>query len=708
MAKRPVVEPSSLLPLEAEAKYRALSDEIAGHDRRYHQDDAPTISDADYDALRIRLVAFEAAFPHLKSAASSSVGAAPSGKFAKIRHAVPMLSLGNAFEDGDVTEFVARIRRFLDWPEGEALAFTAEPKIDGLSLSLRYENRTLVHAATRGDGAEGEDVTANIQAVLASTGIPAKLPADAPDVAEIRGEIYLGTADFAALNAAQQLAGDKIFANPRNAAAGSLRQLDAGITAKRPLRFFAYAWGHMGAMPSDTQFGMVECFARWGFPTNDRMVIAPDAAGLIAHYRAIEAERARLGYDIDGIVYKVNSLALQARLGFVARAPRWAIAHKFAAEKAITRINAIEVQVGRTGALTPVAKLDPVSVGGVVVSNATLHNADEIIRLDARIGDTVIVQRAGDVIPQVVEVVLDQRPVDSQAYVFPSHCPCALKSEVVREKTSAGVEGAVRRCSGEFECPHQRIEHLRHFVSRRAFDIEGLGEKQIEFFYDCEVETLRIREPADIFTLEARNAASQLRKIENFDGFGALSVKNLFAAIEARRSIGLERFIYALGIRHVGESTAKLIARAAVDWPGFAVLGQRIAAEDAETIAEFQAIDQIGEAVTSALAAFFKSVQSTAMLGRLADQLAILDAEKPASESPVAGKTVVFTGSLERMTRDEAKARAESLGAKVAGSVSRKTDIVVAGPGAGSKLEKAAELGVTVMSEDEWLALIGS
>lgn len=703
-------EPASLTPFEAQIEHATLAADIAEHDRRYHQEDAPTISDAEYDALRRRFEALEAAFPHLKAAASSSIGAAPSGKFAKIRHKVPMLSLGNAMNEAEARDFVERVKRFLDWPEGQVLAITAEPKIDGLSLSLRYENRLLVSAATRGDGAEGEDVTANIRALIAAPcatiGIPTRLPDDAPEVAEIRGEVYLGHKDFAALNTKQAEAGAKIFANPRNAAAGSLRQLDASVTASRPLRFFAYGWGDMSAMPAMTQSGMVEAFKRWGFPTNPLMARCENVDDLIAHYRLIERERPVIGYDLDGVVYKVDDLALQARLGFVARAPRWAIAHKFAAEKAVTRLNAIEIQVGRTGALTPVAKLEPITVGGVVVSNATLHNADEIARLDVRIGDFVTIQRAGDVIPQVVDVVLDRRPAEAVPFEFPTLCPCVLKTPVIREATSAGVEGAVRRCSGEFACPHQRIEHLKHFVSRRAFDIEGLGEKQIAFFYDCAVENLRIREPADIFTLARRNEAS-LQKIENFEGFGKTSVTKLFAAIEERRSISLERFIFALGIRHVGETTAKVLARASGDWSEFEKQARRIAAGDAEAIAEMQALDQIGEAVTGAIAEFFGRADAVAMVDRLAAELTILAAEKPAAESPVAGKTVVFTGSLEKMTRDEAKARAESLGAKVAGSVSKKTDLVVAGPGAGSKLETANALGVKVISEEEWLALIG-
>jgi len=706
MAQNPAhVAVKDLLPMEAEIEHQRLADEVAEHDRRYHQEDAPTISDAEYDALRARLNEIEAAFPHLRARVTQAVGAAPSGKFAKVRHAVPMLSLGNVFSVAEAEEFVARVRRFLDWPESREFAITAEPKIDGLSLSLRYENRRLVSAATRGDGAEGEDVTANVRAVLASTGIPEMLPADAPAIAEVRGEIYLSHADFQAINARQAELGGKIFANPRNAAAGSLRQIDAKITATRPLRFFAYAWGEMASMSSMTQTGMVETFARWGFPVNPLMKRCADVAALIAHYRLIERERPVIGYDIDGVVYKVDDLALQGRLGFVARAPRWAVAHKFPAEKAITRLNAIDIQVGRTGALTPVAKLEPITVGGVVVSNATLHNPDEIARLDVRVGDFVVVQRAGDVIPQVVEVVQD-RPRGDAPYVFPTTCPCPLKTPVVREETSSGAEGAVRRCSGEFACPYQRMEHLRHFVSRRAFDIEGLGEKQIAFFFECPVEVLRIREPADIFTLEARNAAQDLQKIENFEGFGKTSVANLFAAINARRTIALERFIFALGIRHVGETTAKILARAAGEWPAFEAMARRIAAGEAEAIAELQAIDQIGPSVTEALGEFFGRAEAVAMVDRLVAELTILPAEKPRGESPVTGKTVVFTGSLERMTRDEAKARAESLGAKVAGSVSKKTDLVVAGPGAGSKLEKATELGVKVISEDEWLALI--
>ena len=701
MAKGPIpVE--KLTPIEAMAEHSALNAEIEKHNIAYYQEDNPSISDAAYDALRLRLEALEAAFPNLTTAASETqkVGAAPSSKFKKIRHAVPMWSLANAFSEGDVIDFVSRIHRFLNFSDDTPLIFAAEPKIDGLSCSIRYERGRLVHAATRGDRIFGEDVTANVRTIAE---IPEKLPFDAPEVAEIRGEIYLSHADFAAINARQAEAGDKLFANPRNAAAGSLRQLDPAITAARPLRFFAYTWGEMSALPATTQFGMVEAFARWGFPTNPLMVRCADAAALLAQYRLIEARRASLGYDIDGVVYKVDDLGLQQRLGFVARSPRWATAHKFPAEQATTLLESIDIQVGRTGAHTPVAKLRPVTVGGVVVSNATLHNADEIARKDIRIGDTVVIQRAGDVIPQVVEVKLDQRPADSAPFVFPHLCRCELQTPLTREATASGEEGAVARCTGEFACPFQRVEHLRHFVSRRAFDIEGLGEKQIAFFFDKGL----IREPADIFTLEARDKAS-LTKIANFEGFGETSVRNLYAAIEARRVIGLDRLVYALGVRHVGETTAKVLARAYGSWTAFAAASARIAAGDAEAAAEMDALDQIGEAVVEALRAFFGEPHNAGMVERLVSALGrIEDAEQVRADTAVAGKTVVFTGSLERMTRDEAKAQAERLGAKVAGSVSKKTDIVVAGPGAGSKLEKARELNIRVMSEDEWLALVG-
>jgi DNA ligase (NAD+) len=604
-----------------------------------------------------------------------------------------------------VAEFVSRVRRFLGLEASVPLAFTAEPKIDGLSLSLRYERGRLISAATRGDGSTGEDVTANARTL---GDIPDRLSTRSglpvPEVIEVRGEVYLRHADFAALNARQAAAGDKVFANPRNAAAGSLRQLDVSITAGRPLRFFAYAWGEASLLPADTQAGMVEAFAGWGFATNPLTRLCHGVEDLLAHHAAIEAQRAALGYDIDGVVYKVDRIDLQRRLGFVGRAPRWATAHKFPAERATTLVQAIDIQVGRTGALTPVAKLAPVTVGGVVVSNATLHNADEIARLDVRVGDTVTVQRAGDVIPQVVAVVLDARPDSALPFVFPATCPCALATPVEQETTASGERSVVRRCTGEFACPFQRQEHLRHFVSRRAFDIEGLGEKQIAFFFERGL----IREPADIFTLEARDAdPANLQKIRNFDGFGEVSTRNLFAAITARRRIALDRLIFALGIRHVGETTARQLARNYGSWPAFSEACARIAAGDPEAEAEMDAIDQIGPSVILAIRTYFGEAHNRAVVERLVAELDIEDAERPATESPVAGKTVVFTGSLERMTRDEAKAMAERLGAKVAGSVSRKTDLVVAGPGAGSKLRTATELGIEVIDEETWLARVG-
>ncbi len=694
--------PDTLTFDAARAEHAAASETLRRWGEAYHQNDAPEVSDAEYDALFRRVQALEAAFPELVSAASETqkVGAAPSSRFAKITHSVPMLSLSNAFTEGDVSEFVQRIARFLDAP-ADTLSFTAEPKIDGLSCSIRYENGVLVSAATRGDGSVGEDVTNNVKTVQ---GIPHRLTGDVPALAEIRGEIYMSHADFAALNAAQEAKGEAPFANPRNAAAGSLRQIDPKITAARPLRFFAYAWGEMPHKPADTQKGMVEAFARWGLPTNPLMVICDGASALYAHYKAIEAQRASLGYDIDGVVYKVNSLALQERLGFVSRSPRWAIAHKFPAEQATTELLAIDIQVGRTGALTPVAKLKPVTVGGVVVSNATLHNEEEIARKDVRIGDTVIVQRAGDVIPQIVAVVAEKRPDGAEAFTFPHLCPCDLKTPTVKERTASGEEGAVRRCTGEFACPHQRKEHLKHFVSRRAFDIDGLGEKQIELFFDD--PDLPVRAPADIFTLARRDEANAIKKLKNKPGFGDLSVSNLFAAIEARRTIPLERLIYALGIRHIGETTAKMLARAYGTWDGFHAAALAIAGGDAQAAEEMDAIDQIGEAVVEAVRQFFGEAHNLALVEKLMAEITAQAAEQAASTSPVVGKTVVFTGSLEKFTRDEAKATAERLGAKVAGSVSKKTDYVVAGPGAGSKLDKARELGVAVLSEDEWLALI--
>jgi DNA ligase (NAD+) len=681
------------------AELARLTAEIAAHDRRYHGEDAPTISDAAYDALRRRLAALEAAHPELAAPDSPSrrVGAAPSDKFGKVRHAVPMLSLGNVFADGEVEEFVARVKRFLGLAAEAPLAITAEPKIDGLSCALRYEAGRLVQAATRGDGFEGEDVTANVRTIAE---IPHDLAGAPPDILEVRGEVYMPHVDFAALNARQAETGKTVFANPRNAAAGSLRQLDPAITASRPLHFFAYAWGEASAAPAETQMGMVAAFKRFGLPVNPLMRLCQSAEELIGVYRSIETQRATLGYDIDGVVYKVDSIALQLRLGFVSRAPRWATAHKFPAERATTLLRDIEIQVGRTGALTPVARLEPVTVGGVVVANATLHNADEIERKDIRIGDTVTVQRAGDVIPQILGPVLD-RPRGEKKYVFPDICP-VCGSSVVQEVDAKGVADVVRRCTGGLVCAAQARERLRHFVSRNAFDIEGLGEKQIEQFFD---EGL-IRTPADIFTLEARDAQS-LKKLKDREGFGATSVRNLFAAIAARRAIPVNRFIFALGIRHVGETNARRLARHFGSFEALRATA-RAAAPGSEARAEIEAIEGVGGVVAEALADFFAEPHNEEQLDALLAHVTPEPMEAVETTSPVAGKTVVFTGALERLTRDEAKAQAERLGAKVAGSVSKKTDLVVAGPGAGSKLAKAAEFGIETISEDDWLRLIGA
>jgi DNA ligase (NAD+) len=695
-SKVPVVD---LTEAQAEAEIERLAAEIGAHDRRYYQEDAPTVSDAAYDALRRRNEEIEARFPALVRADSPSrrVGAQPSQKFAKVRHAIPMLSLGNAFADAEVAEFVERVRRFLRLAADERVVFTAEPKIDGLSCTLRYEDGRLVRGATRGDGTEGEDVTANVRTLA---DIPKELRGkNAPGICEVRGEVYMTKSAFLALNERQRAAGKQIFANPRNSAAGSLRQLDAAITSSRPLGFFAYSWGEMSAMPAQTQSGMVKWFAARGFKINPLMQVCDSIDAMLAFHHEIEAQRASLDYDIDGVVYKVDRLDWQQRLGFVSRNPRWAIAHKFPAEKATTVVKDIDIQVGRTGALTPVAKLEPVTVGGVVVQNASLHNADEIERLGVRKNDTVTIQRAGDVIPQVLGVIMEKRPKSAKPYKFPTHCPCPLHTPVVRDTTASGEEGVIARCTGEFACPYQKVEHLKHFVSRRAFDIEGLGEKQIMLFF----EQRWVTEPADIFTLESRNSRLKLQEQE---GFGEVSVRNLFDAIRARREIALERFIYALGMRHVGETTARALARGYGSWPAFHEACRRIAASDAETRAEMDNLDQIGETVIDSIAAYFGEKHNRDIVERLTAQVKILDAEKPTSDSAVAGKTVVFTGSLEKMTRDEAKAMAERLGAKVAGSVSQKTDFVVAGPGAGSKLGKAKDLGVAVLSEDEWFDLV--
>ncbi|HRN84660.1 MAG TPA: NAD-dependent DNA ligase LigA [Hyphomicrobium sp.] len=702
-APRPV---EALSESEAEAELAHLAAEIAQHDRLYYQSDAPEISDAEYDALRQRNDAIEARFPALVRADSPShrVGAPASETFAKVRHRVPMLSLGNAFDDDEVAEFAGRVRRFLSLKPEEVLAFTAEPKIDGLSISIRYEKGRFVEAATRGDGAEGENVTANVRTIGE---IPETLSGtDIPAIAEIRGEIYMSHADFAALNAAQAKSGGKVFANPRNAAAGSLRQLDSAITASRPLRFFAYAWGEMSEMPSDTQKGMVETFARWGLPVNPLMQLCESTEELKAFYADIAERRASLGYDIDGVVYKVNRLDLQARLGFVSRSPRWAIAHKFPAEQAVTQLRDIEIQVGRTGALTPVAKLEPVTVGGVVVSNATLHNEDEIARKDIRIGDTVVVQRAGDVIPQIVRVMVEKRLPDAKPFVFPKTCPICGSHAVREADESPGAGGVVRRCTGGLICPAQAKERLKHFVSRLAFDIEGLGEEKIALFFD---EGL-IRRPADIFTLEARDKESE-SPLAKRKGFGAKSVEKLFRAIDARREMPLDRVIFALGIRYVGETTAKDLARAYQTWKAFrsAVDAAVAGGKESEAYADIDAIEGIGQTVVGALVDFFAEPHNVEAVDDLLTHVSVTPFVRQASiESLVSGKTVVFTGKLERMGRSEAKAQAERLGAKVSGSVSAKTDYLVAGADAGSKLKNAQALGVAVLTEDEWLELIGA
>jgi DNA ligase (NAD+) len=702
-------DPAKLTEAQAKAELKRLATEIAAHDKRYYQQDAPSVTDAEYDALRQRNSAIESRFPKLirPDSPSKRIGAAPTGKFKKVRHAVPMLSLDNAFAEQDVIDFVARIRRFLKLSEDEKLAFSAEPKIDGLSMSLRYEGGELVTAATRGDGAEGEDVTANIRTL---EDVPKKLKGRSmPAVCEVRGEIYMTKHAFLALNERQKAAGDTIFANPRNSAAGSLRQKDPKITASRPLGFFAYAWGEMSTMPADTQSGMIKWFESCGFKTNPLTKLCRSTEELITFHRKIEEGRAELDYDIDGVVYKVDRIGWQERLGFVSRTPRWGIAHKFPAERAMTVLKDIELQVGRTGALTPVGKLDPVGVGGVIVQNVTLHNEDYIKGIgsdgeslrdgrDIRIGDTVVIQRAGDVIPQVVDVVIDKRPKSAKPYHFPKKCPCYLHTDLVREETATGEEGARTRCTGEFACPYQKVQHLMLFVSRRAFDIEGLGEKQIELFFEKEW----VKEPADIFTLEKKHK----RDLLELEGFGETSVRNLFNAIEARRTIALDRFIYALGIRQVGETTALALARGYGSWKAFHDAGLKVAKGDDDVIAEMDALDQIGDTVIRAVAAYFGESHNRGIVERLTKEVKILDAEKPKKDTAVAGKTVVFTGALEKMTREEAKAQAERLGAKAAGSVSKKTDYVVAGPGAGSKLADAKKFGVTVLTEDEWLKLI--
>ncbi len=702
---------------EAAAALAYLAAEIARNDALYHSKDAPEISDADYDALKRRNDAIEARFPALIRADSPSrrVGAAPSETFAPVVHARPMLSLDNTFSQEDVEDFVAGVYRFLGRLPDNSIAFTAEPKIDGLSMSIRYENGRMVNAATRGDGTTGENVTANIRTIKE---IPQTLPAGAPAVVEVRGEVYMAKSDFLALNAQMEAEGKQTYVNPRNTAAGSLRQLDAKVTASRKLKFFAYAWGEMSDMPADTQYGMVQVFKSWGFPVNPLMERLNSVADILGHYEEIGLRRPDLDYDIDGVVYKVDSLELQARLGFRSRSPRWATAHKFPAEQAFTRLVDIDIQVGRTGALTPVARLEPITVGGVVVTNATLHNADYIKGIgnkgesirdgrDIRVGDMVIVQRAGDVIPQIVDVVLEKRDASSMPYEFPKVCPVCGSHAVrdINEKT--GKVDAVTRCTGGFICRAQATEHLKHFVSRNAYDIEGLGSKQIDFFFESEDPALQVRTAPDIFTLERRQQAS-LTKLENIDGFGKVSVGKLYAAINERRRIALHRFIFALGIRHVGETTAKLLARSYGTYEAFEAAMKEAAPLAGDAWNDLNNIEGIGEVVARAIVEFYKEPRNTQVIAKLLEEVQPQEAEQPVtSGSPVAGKTVVFTGSLEKFTRDEAKAKAESLGAKVSGSVSKKTDIVVAGPGAGSKLDKAREFNVQVMTEDEWLDLIG-
>ena len=763
-----------LTEAEAREELATLASTLSRHDLAYYQSDEPDISDAEYDSLKRRALEIEAAFPALTTVDSPSqiVGAAASSQFAEVRHGVPMLSLDNAFAAEDIADFEARIRRFLNLPAADVIAIAAEPKIDGLSASLRYEGGVLVRGATRGDGKTGEDVTANLRTIA---DIPERLSGSGwPEVIEIRGEVYAPNVAFDVFNRAAEAAGQRTYANPRNFAAGSLRQKDPGITAQRPLSFFAYAWGETSESFAATQSEALATFASWGLPVNPRSERVEGAAGLLDYYARLQADRAGLGYDIDGVVYKVERLDWQSRLGFVARSPRWAIAHKFPAEQAQTVLEGIDIQVGRTGSLTPVARLHPVTVGGVVVRNATLHNEDEIARKDVRIGDTVILQRAGDVIPQIVSVVPDKRPANAEAYAFPTHCP-VCGSEAVREEGEAR-----RRCTGGLICDAQIVERLRHFVSRRAFDIEGLGEKQIVAFH----ERGWFREPADIFRL-ARDDA-RLAALRSEDGYGATSVRNLVDGINARRTIALDRLIFGLGIREIGEQTSLLLARhfgswaafhqagltasegvpspdwqrlsegqgvsarvlsslaaadlaeadpwpeapidqklslafpgvsaparralalLADDWTGFRRLAE-IAREEgpSETLGEIAGISGVGPVAARAVAEFFHEPHNQAVVQSLVDELtAIEDNERPQADSPVSGKTVVFTGSLERFTRDEAKARAERLGAKVSGSVSKKTDYVVAGPGAGSKLAEAQKHGVAVLTEDEWLALI--
>ena len=708
-AKVPV---NKLLPGEAEAELARLAQEIARADEDYYEHDRPALSDAQYDALRQRNLLIEKRFPKLKRADSPSetVGAKASTKFAKAPHAVPMLSLENAFNDEDVSEFAKRVRKFLGLGD-EVVAFTAEPKIDGLSLNLRYEQGELKVAATRGDGQIGENVTAN---ALAVDDISQTLKG-APEFLDVRGEVYMSHKDFEALNARLEAEGEEPFANPRNAAAGSLRQLDAAITASRPLRFFAYAWGEVSEPLAPTQWEALQRLKKLGFQINPLTKRCDDVAAMLEHYRKIEEQRATLGYDIDGVVYKVDRLDYQERLGFVSRAPRWAVAHKFPAEKATTILEKIDIQVGRTGKLTPVARLKPVTVGGVVVTNATLHNADEIERKDIREGDTVVIQRAGDVIPQVVEVIKDKRPKGAKEFAFPDECPVCGSHAVNEENPTTGKADVDKRCTGGLICAAQAVERLKHFVSRQAFDIEGLGEKQIAAFFEEEI----VREPADIFTLRKRQEKKALdlyvyKKKANGDlalkdghpvPTNSKSVHNLFDAIDEKRVISSARFINALGIRHVGETNARLFARHYGDFKNFYAAAKKARNETSEAYQDMLSIDGVGALVARGVIDFFDEEHNRAAVDRLLKEVEPAPEAAAKTDSKVAGKTVVFTGTLETMTRDEAKARAQALGAKVSGSVSAKTDYLVAGPGAGSKLKKAEELGVAVLTEAEWAAL---
>ncbi|WP_170505227.1 NAD-dependent DNA ligase LigA [Ruegeria arenilitoris] len=700
---------SDLTEQAARAELAQLAEQLARANTLYYGEDAPEISDAEYDALKRRNAEIETRFPQLKRADSPSdqVGARPSDGFSKVTHAVRMMSLGNAFDDEDVQDFDRSIRKYLGLEASKPLSYTAEPKIDGLSLSLRYEKGKLVQAATRGDGEVGENVTANARTI---SDIPQTLE-NAPDILEVRGEVYMSHEDFEKLNARQEEAGEKPFANPRNAAAGSLRQLDSSVTRSRPLRFFAYAWGELSEPLAETQMKAIDRLRGLGFATNSLTQLCETTDQMLAHYREIEAQRSTLGYDIDGVVYKVNDLSLQGRLGFRSTTPRWAIAHKFPAELAWTRLEAIDIQVGRTGALSPVARLHPVTVGGVVVSNATLHNEDYIAGRDAkggtirdgkdiRVGDWVQVYRAGDVIPKLADVDISKRPEGAEPFQFPKTCP-QCNSDAVREEGDA-----VRRCTGGVICPAQAVEKLKHFVSRKAFDIEGLGAKQIEMFYDD--PDLPVRTPVDIFTLQTRDAAN-LNKLANRKGWGAQSAGNLWEAIDEKRKIPFGRLLFALGIRHLGEAASNLIATHFGNWGDFERAITSAAGFEGPEWDDLLGVDGVGEVMARALISAFAQKAERASIDALVAQLDIQEAKRPdTAGSPVAGKTVVFTGTLEKMTRAEAKARAEALGAKVSGSVSKKTDILVAGPGAGSKAKKAAELGIETLDEDGWLQLIGT